>query len=344
MIIIPILLSSCYLILYWISGIIDPGLMKRNYDCYGASELPLKIIHKGIYKTTKICSTCNIVRPFRASHCKDCDNCILRLDHHCPWLGGCIGKRNYIFFYFYLLFLNLNNFFILVISTLAIYDKFNSSKSFLNNKIILLHCLPSIFTIFYLLIIIFFTTGLFYNHTIFVFNNITTREEIKKLVHSKIGNPYNRGICNNCMDFFCRRKKDPKLNILKQLQKKEKIIKKKAIILKPKVRRRKTNKLLQEGNKFDNKNSYDRNRFYSIDERNINKIKNINNQNNNIRMRTYSLAVGNKKLYHAMKNLTLSNIECNNLSFNDDNNDNNTDFNRNLLNDNNFKNIINTDL
>ena len=301
----------------------DPGMMKRNFDCYGASELPLKIVHKGIYKTTKICSTCNIVRPFRSSHCKDCDNCILRLDHHCPWIGGCIGKRNYIFFYFYLLFLNLNSFFILVISSLSIYDKFNISKSFLDNKIILLNCLPSFFTIFYLLIIIFFTIGLFYHHTKFIFCNITTREEIKKLVHSKIGNPYNRGICNNCADFFCRRKKEPQLNILKQLQKKEKVIKRKAVILKPKVRRRKTNKLLQKKN-FDKKNTFDSNRFYSISE------SNINNQDNNLRMRTYSMVVGNKKLYHAIDNI--SSI--------DDNNDSNS----NLLNNSNFKDVNNTDL
>ena len=201
---------------------IDPGMMKRNFDCYGASELPLKIVHKGIYKTTKICSTCNIVRPFRSSHCKDCDNCILRLDHHCPWIGGCIGKRNYIFFYFYLLFLNLNSFFILVISSLSIYDKFNISKSFLDNKIILLHCLPSFFTIFYLLIIIFFTIGLFYHHTKFIFCNITTREEIKKLVHSKIGNPYNRGICNNCADFFLQKKKRAPIKYFKTIAKKRK--------------------------------------------------------------------------------------------------------------------------
>ena len=330
-------MTSCYLILYWISGMIDPGMMKRNFDCYGASELPLKIVHKGIYKTTKICSTCNIVRPFRSSHCKDCDNCILRLDHHCPWIGGCIGKRNYIFFYFYLLFLNLNSFFILVISSLSIYDKFNISKSFLDNKIILLNCLPSFFTIFYLLIIIFFTIGLFYHHTKFIFCNITTREEIKKLVHSKIGNPYNRGICNNCADFFCRRKKEPQLNILKQLQKKEKVIKRKAVILKPKVRRRKTNKLLQKKN-FDKKNTFDSNRFYSISE------SNINNQDNNLRMRTYSMVVGNKKLYHAMKNLTLTNIECNNISSIDENNDNNNDSNSNLLNNNNFKDSNNTNL
>lgn len=52
----------------------------------------------------KSCFSCQIWRPFRAVHCDACDCCVMELDHHCPWLGTCIGLYNYRHF---LLFVNL---------------------------------------------------------------------------------------------------------------------------------------------------------------------------------------------------------------------------------------------
>lgn len=230
--------------------------MKRNNNILLSDQnnYSVKMIHKGVYMTTKICTTCNIVRPFRASHCKDCDNCIERLDHHCPWLGGCIGKKNYIYFYFFLLFLVISNFSILLLTFSHFFKEFNFNSFYqdlieLNfQKLIpdlyqifsykkILNFLPTIFTFFYLIIIKFFTVGLFFNHTKFIFRNITTREEIKKLVHGKIGNPYNKGLIKNCGDFFCRKKKSAELNVLKQLKEKIKI-ERKTMSLAPKMKKK----------------------------------------------------------------------------------------------------------
>jgi len=44
------------------------------------------------------CRVCKCERPERAHHCSHCGVCILRMDHHCPWIGGCVGWRNHKYF------------------------------------------------------------------------------------------------------------------------------------------------------------------------------------------------------------------------------------------------------
>jgi hypothetical protein len=51
----------------------------------------------------RYCTACNLEQPLRAKHCKDCKYCVALHDHHCPWLGICIGERNRRSFYWYLI-------------------------------------------------------------------------------------------------------------------------------------------------------------------------------------------------------------------------------------------------
>jgi hypothetical protein len=54
------------------------------------------------------CLTCCIVRPPRAFHCSTCDVCVEAQDHHCPWMGTCIGQRNLRYFISFLLYTSVH--------------------------------------------------------------------------------------------------------------------------------------------------------------------------------------------------------------------------------------------
>lgn len=79
----------------------DPGALPTN--CLTPNELKNVVTCSksryfyinGYRHKAKFCNTCHIIRPPGVSHCKKCNICIEKFDHHCPWVGNCIGKNNY---------------------------------------------------------------------------------------------------------------------------------------------------------------------------------------------------------------------------------------------------------
>lgn len=58
---------------------------------------------------TYFCKKCNIPRPERAKHCKICKICILKYDHHCPWIANCVGINNQKTFFQFLFYATLGD-------------------------------------------------------------------------------------------------------------------------------------------------------------------------------------------------------------------------------------------
>ncbi|KAI9314117.1 DHHC palmitoyltransferase-domain-containing protein [Dichotomocladium elegans] len=105
----------------------DPGIIPRNLDVINGRSTPVlppaaasdstygvpydslpdppppkDVMINGHTVRLKYCDTCRLYRPPRASHCKQCNNCVEIEDHHCIWLNNCVGKRNYRYFFVFI--------------------------------------------------------------------------------------------------------------------------------------------------------------------------------------------------------------------------------------------------
>jgi hypothetical protein len=55
----------------------------------------------------RYCKKCRCVKPDRSHHCSTCGKCVLKMDHHCPWLATCAGLRNYKPFLLFLIYTSI---------------------------------------------------------------------------------------------------------------------------------------------------------------------------------------------------------------------------------------------
>jgi len=48
------------------------------------------------------CPTCHSFQTSTTEHCGVCEVCVQDWDHHCPWVGKCVGRGNKVAFYLWI--------------------------------------------------------------------------------------------------------------------------------------------------------------------------------------------------------------------------------------------------
>jgi len=70
---------------------------------------------------TRICKFCKKPKPPRTHHCHICKTCVLRMDHHCPWVSNCVGFHNHRYFILFLIYLCVGCLYVSVLSFFPFY-------------------------------------------------------------------------------------------------------------------------------------------------------------------------------------------------------------------------------
>ncbi|WIA15175.1 hypothetical protein OEZ85_001859 [Tetradesmus obliquus] len=197
----------------------DPGILPRQEPdeewLQGRKPRARDVMVNGHRVTVRYNDTCHFFQPPRAHHCSVNDNCIERFDHHCPWVGTTIGKRNYrtflMFIYSTSVYIawtfgvSLGSLFIRHRELAAAVEP-GSQESFGNN--LWLQTLgqsgAAIALMIFTFIFFWFVCGLSGFHTWLVATNQTTYENFR-YNHNQVPNPYDEGFFSNCASVWCVR-------------------------------------------------------------------------------------------------------------------------------------------
>ncbi|KAG8553841.1 hypothetical protein GDO81_003569 [Engystomops pustulosus] len=94
-------LRCCQRVFSWVPVVIISSVVLWSYYAY-VWELCLVTVENALEKAIRFCDRCQVVKPDRCHHCSVCGMCVLKMDHHCPWVNNCIGFSNYKFFLLFL--------------------------------------------------------------------------------------------------------------------------------------------------------------------------------------------------------------------------------------------------
>ncbi|ORX48789.1 zf-DHHC-domain-containing protein [Hesseltinella vesiculosa] len=103
---------------YALTCLTDPGHVPPNW-------IPEDQRHLEVKRSThapRFCKKCNNFKPPRTHHCSSCGVCVLKMDHHCPWVNNCVGFANYGHFIRMLVYVEISTIYLTVLLSCAVAD------------------------------------------------------------------------------------------------------------------------------------------------------------------------------------------------------------------------------
>ncbi|KAH9829635.1 zf-DHHC-domain-containing protein [Rhodofomes roseus] len=120
------------------------------------------------------CRKCSAPKPERTHHCSTCGRCVLKMDHHCYWLGDrCIGHRTYAAFIHLLTCIVFLSVYIAVLCVQAVYFAFTNPLAIDENT-----PLHDIYLAFYGIIMALVFGSFWMYHIYLTTTNQTTLENV----------------------------------------------------------------------------------------------------------------------------------------------------------------------
>lgn len=103
----------------------------------------------------RYCEKCCHIKPDRAHHCSVCGECVLKMDHHCPWVNNCVSFTNYKFFILFLGYALIYCLFVALTSLKYFIQFWQVWQVLMKFRVVSVNCLTDYFLKYNILVLFF---------------------------------------------------------------------------------------------------------------------------------------------------------------------------------------------